>query len=494
MTSISKQIIELANNFASHGGAVDERVGAVILRGPFATSEEQQQWLALRSSDLAPFQSLQIYDPALGGDLDSDESFAADRSVVLTIRKPNLEHVVVFIFSAGAQSYLRESMPVRKILSAAMDARAAFRALGLEVARWNPDQIVTPPDFPVPVRPRAFVRDYVPEREVPEDLSPWMLFNKPVIESIEFRTWGEVAARRLLAGLVSSAAREDDVTWLQVAGPPKAQFRADDPNLPGGYVQLNSCASWVFTSGQDIEARHLIFASELARAYRPNVPLPEVFANTLESAKATYEAHVQSSSRETLKTLSELRKSVIDEAQKITQRTQDLTSGLWRDVAVSAAPFVIKILGDATKAPNPRVTAGFYFASAIFIFISFTLQTQINKSYLDNQRAARTRWFETLYNYISSDERERIADGPIRSAEQSYETTKCRIALIYSVLTLILLGFGVYELTLLKQLDAIPAPPPAASNPPAVRDASSPASSIPSAPPAAGGDRRKDRP
>ena len=251
------------------------------------------------------------------------------------------------------------------------------------------------------------------------------------------------------------------------------------------------CASWVFTSGQDIEARHLIFASELARAYRETAPLPEVFSHALDSAKATYEAHVQSSSRETLKALSELRKSVIDEAQKITQRTQDLTSGLWRDVAVSAAPFVLKILGDATKAPNPMVTAGFYFAAAIFIGISFTLQTQINKSYLNNQRAARARWFETLYNYISSDERERIADGPIRAAEQSYETTKCRIALIYSVLTLILLGFGAWELTQLRHANAVPAPPPAASNPPPVRDAAAPAPPRPASAPATAGERQK---
>ena len=198
MTSISKQVIELANNFASHGGAVDERAGAVILRGPFATSEEQEQWLSLRSRDLTPFRSLQIYDPQLGGDLDSNEPFTEDRSVVLTILKPTAEQISVFIFSAGAQTYLRDSTPSRKVLSAAMETRAGFRALGLEVGPWDPDQMPAPPDFPIFVRPRAFVRDYVPEREMPEDLSPWILFSKPAVESIEFRAWREVAARRLL--------------------------------------------------------------------------------------------------------------------------------------------------------------------------------------------------------------------------------------------------------------------------------------------------------
>jgi hypothetical protein len=290
---------------------------------------------------------------------------------------------------------------------------------------------------------------------------------------------------------VSSAAREDDVIWLQVTGPPKAQFRADDPKLAAAYDQLIACASWVFTSGQDIEARHLIFASELARAYRPIAPLTEVLGHALDSAKATYEAHVQSSSRETLKALGELRKSVIDEAQKVTQRTQDLTSGLWRDVAISAAPFVLKILGDATKAANAEVTAGFYFAAAIFLLTSFILQTQINKSYLNNQRAARARWFDTLYNYISSEEREKIADGPIRSAERSYETTKYIIGLIYSFLIVILLSFGVWELAQLRETDAVPSRRSEASKPPDVQEPSAPTSSGIAVPPATSGEKQR---
>jgi hypothetical protein len=297
-----------------------------------------------------------------------------------------------------------------------------------------------------------------------------------------------MASRRLLGGLVSTTTAEGGVTWLQASGPPIVRIRADAPELGNACMALTAGTTWVFLTGHDIEVRHMIFAAELARAYRPDQPLTDVLTHALESSKATYEAHVQSASRDTLKALGDLRKSVIDEAQKVTQRAQDLTSGLWRDVAVSAAPFVLKVMGDATKVSNPFVTAGFYFAAAIFIVVSFVLQTGINENYLANQRTARKSWFETLYGYISADERRRIADEPITNAEASYEKTKGQIRFIYLALVGVLAGFGLYTLIARPSAAAL-APPSGSKAPPPAQISATPkplseATSLgPSAPP-----------
>ncbi len=480
MTSSSKQLIELARNFAGQGEAVDERVDQLILRGPFATAEEQAAWLALRGTDLTPFKSLQIYDPEIGGDLDGGDAFVGDRKFVLTIVKPKPARTAVFAFSAGVVEYLKKTPPEPQVLCAQLEPRAALEARGLILAPWDCDQPITEPAAPVPVEPRKFVRDYAPAREVADDLSPWILTKPTVVDSLERQAWTATASRRLLGGLVSSAVVENGVTWLQASGPPIVRIRADDPELAKACKALTEATTWVFLTGQDVEVRHMIFAAELARAYRADQPLTDVVVHAVESAKATYEAHVQSASRDTLKALGDLRKSVIDEAQKVTQRAQDLTSGLWRDVAVSAAPFVLKVLGDATKVANPIVTAGFYFAAAIFIVISFALQTGINESYLTNQRKARTSWFETLYGYISADERKRIADQPIADAEASYQKTKGKVGWIYIALVIILAGFGLY--TLITGLSApapISKPPPPAAQPPATPPPPAAASSAP---------------
>ena len=85
MTSSSRRLIELAHSFAAHGGVVDERVDTVILRGAFATAEEQAQWLALCEQLPAPFRELQIYDREIGGDLDPSEPFSSERWVRIPI-------------------------------------------------------------------------------------------------------------------------------------------------------------------------------------------------------------------------------------------------------------------------------------------------------------------------------------------------------------------------------------------------------------------------
>jgi hypothetical protein len=218
----------------------------LTLRGPFATAEEQAAWLALRGQDLAPFKSLQIYDPEIGGDLDHADAFAADRKLVLTIVKPKPSRTAVFAFSTGVADYLGTTPPEPLVLCAQLEPRAKIEARGLVVAPWDWDQAFVEPAAPVPVQPRKYVRDYAPTREVADDLSPWIQTKAPAVTSLEHKAWTAVAARRLLGGLVSTAAEDDGVFWLQVSGPPIVRVRADDANLSKACKELRqpSGSSW----------------------------------------------------------------------------------------------------------------------------------------------------------------------------------------------------------------------------------------------------------
>ncbi|MEY9459710.1 hypothetical protein ABH973_000123 [Bradyrhizobium ottawaense] len=263
-----------------------------------------------------------------------------------------------------------------------------------------------------------------------------------------------MAARRLLGGLVSRAWLEDGQVWLQAAAtPPIYRIKADDSALPGARSRLTEAATWVFLSGTDIEARHLLFSGELARASRPQQDLVTTLDQALEAAKAAYEAHVQSSSRETLKALADLRKTVVDETQKVAQRAQDLAATLWRDLAVSAAPFILKILGDAAKTPGPLISSLFYFAAAIFVGLSFALQWRINGAFFESQASSRRSWMQSLYNYISIREREEIAETPIEQAMKNYRETRSVLLVVYAALVIALLAAGVNTL-----YDATPSP------------------------------------
>ena len=462
--SNSNPLVALAHSFATRGQGVDERVDVLILRGPFANPEEQQAAVSQRTDVELPFLSVQLYDPEIGGDLEDDEPFDPARTVLVTIRKSVVDGDAVFVFATAAIQHIQSGAPARLVACLELDARAGFLCRGLKVEPWVLEAPLEVPAETVPINPRKLVKDFVPEREIADDLSPWLRIQAPALKSSLYEAWSAQAARRLLGSLVNAALQEDGEIWLQANGPPMLRVPAAAMHLRDGLDELLAGTEWVYLAGEDRDARHLIFAVELARATRPDMPFREGIRQAREAAITTYAAHVQSASRETLKALADLRKTVIDETQKVTQRAQDLTSGLWRDVAVSAAPFVIKILGDTAKQPNGAVSAGFYFAAAAFVAVSFGLQWRINGVYLTNQREARSKWFETLYAVISSGERKTIAEDPITKAEAGYRETRNVIAVIYSVLVVILVSFGAATLS----GAAVKAPPsPAAEAPPA---------------------------
>jgi hypothetical protein len=474
MTTTVPSLAERTREFIEHGADVDERLETLALRGRMPSADAQDEWIGFAASVPAPMVSLQIYDPDIGGDLTPGDSFDPDRRVIITIEKPAIAGVGLFFFQSSLAAYFLRRSLLSRLAIADLQAPQAFSARGLQILPWDlPGGPPGGPPEPVRIDPTPYVRDFVPEREVVTDLSPWILATGPAAVSPVFQAWQAISARRLLASLVSRAWLEDGHVWLQVSGPPIYKVRADDTSIPAMWEKLGEAADWVFLAGRDVEARHLIYANELARADRPNQGLAATLERTLEAAKVTYEAHVQSSSRETLKALADLRKTVIDETQKVAQRAQDLTSNLWRDLAVSAAPFVLKILGDTTKLAGPVISALFYFAAAGFVALSFILQWRINRAYFRSQTESRQRWMQTLYSYISAREREEIAEAPIQQAMRNYRETRGTLAVVYFSLVVALIYFG-----------CVAAKQPPAASPSATPPAAAPPPVPPVAPPA----------
>lgn len=449
MTSSSAHLVGRVRELVASGALADERVDALVLRGRLPSTDAQVAWLEFVDDVPSPLTSVQVYNPALGGDLLSGDVFDTAREVVITLGKPATDGCAFFIFQSSIPRYLAQRTVLAQVAATDFNAAQAFRTRGLNVAPWDFERPPAPSEaLPDAINPTRYVRDFVPDREVATDLNPWMLVTAPAASSAAYQAWEAVAARRLLGGLMSRVWLEDGQVWLQAAAtPPIYRIKADDPALPSARLQLTEAASWVFLSGTDIEARHLLFSGELARASRPQQDLATTLEQALEAAKAAYEAHVQSSSRETLKALADLRKTVIDETQKVAQRAQDLASTLWRDLAVTAAPFILKILGDATKTPGVLVSSLFYFAAAAFIGLSFALQWRINGSFFQSQASSRRSWMQSLYSYISVREREEIAETPIEQAMKTYRETRGVLLVVYVLLIAALVAFGIHSLS-----------------------------------------------
>lgn len=426
-----KTLIDLVRDFREAGARVDEREHTLTLHGCFIDRSTQAAWIAFSENPPAPLEAIQVYDVAISGDVTPEEDFDPTREVSINIVKPKISRLACFFFQDSLAEYFKGSGEAATLHVADLPLECTFQARGLEVTSWKYDQDLVAQPSPDSINPLKFVADFVPTREVPQDLSPWLLLSPPAQPSTMFESWRAVSARRILSGLVSCALADNDAVWLQISGPPIFKIRADDPQLIDSWEMLTKVAHWVFLSGLDVEARHILFNCELTRADRAG----QTFATTLErafdAAQVAYEAHVQSSSRETLKALAELRKVVIEETQKVAQRTQEMTSGLVRTFIILGIPLTLKVLSNVDSA-TPKLVSIICIVSAIFILAHFFLQCRINDAYFLSQENSRKSWMQTLRTYISDREREEIADFPIKQALKNYEET-CIFLLLVNI-------------------------------------------------------------
>jgi hypothetical protein len=243
MTSSSTDLLARIGEFCAAGGSVDERLDALVLRGAFPDAACQAAWLALSQAPPAPIRDIQVYDPEIGGGVATSDGFDATRAVSITIVKPILERVGFLVFQASLIRYFTGPLEVAKLVVADLPVEAAFAARGLEVATWPMDVELAPSAAPEPISPTKLVSDYVPDREMVTDLSPWVVQTPPAHASPAYVAWQGAAARRLLGGLVSSALLEGGAVWLQASGPPVFRIRADDPDIPSAWAQLTEAAA-----------------------------------------------------------------------------------------------------------------------------------------------------------------------------------------------------------------------------------------------------------
>ncbi|MCZ3378400.1 hypothetical protein [Rhizobium sp. AG207R] len=272
-----------------------------------------------------------------------------------------------------------------------------------------------------------------------------MIQSRPVVSSAAYACWVKLAAGRLLAALANQVYIGETGTVYQFAGPPACKVQVSDDEVVGIHERLNEGATWVFADGaKDADTRHLLLATEWARSHVIAGPAG-LGLGSLDSAQAAYSAYVKSSSKETLKAIAELRKTVTDEAQKASQKAQDMTSALWKDLAVATTPFVIKVLPDAGKAPNLWIAGFFAFGAAVFLLFSLQVQLYLNRRYLASQAKARLVWSKRLNLVLSQDEVREISDDPIEGSVKDYHRVKIAVVLIYVLLIGVLILFALKE-------------------------------------------------
>lgn len=441
---------------------IDERPGLAILHADLSNAEVRGAWLDLRRSPPPFIASIVITNVESDEQLE-DDTPASDARFRIVVETASAEEELRLFLGNSLLKAVDAIEHVNCVQIADMGGNGTFTTYRSRFQVWTNE----PPEPYAPSEtlpdPRTLSNDFTRVRLVPEDLRPWLQRGGPKKSSTAYEAWKRLSGPRLLAALANRVSETDAGIAYHFSGPPSCIITPSPTQLHTIFDRMMAGAVWVFTEGRDTDTRHLLLANELARSHRKS-SFDDIGDGSLDSAKGAYAAYVKSSSRETLKALAELRKTVSDEAQKASQKAQDLASSLWKDAALAAVPFGLKLLPDAAKVGNRYLAGAMAIAAILLVASSYGTQLFINHKFFKNQQDARRIWKQALNTVLTPAEIEEFSEKPITKSIADYRTVRCWVGFVYSGLIITLAVFAIYNFwpdlfgTLAPAAPRVPAP------------------------------------
>lgn len=436
-----KEIANLVSHTARQED-IEERQGLLTLRGDLSNPAICKAWIELRANPPSYLSSVTIYDAETDSSFSDDHTPTPEERFRIALEVVEVQSQMHIFFGRSLSSHERKMIVADNIFVADMDTKETFTTYRSRLQAWSNEQSNSFIPYEPFADPRTFANDFTSRGEVPTDIRPWLLLGEPERRGDVFRVWVCMASRRLLAALSDRVSLVDNNVLYHFGGPPACAVSLTEQQLLPLHGRLQECAAWIFPDAKDAETRHLLVAAEWARTYRKG-GIVDLGDGSLESARAAYAAYVKAGSKEMLKALADLRKSVVDECQKATQKAQDLAGAMWKDLAISALPFAVKAMPESTKAQGQGISSLLALGAAAYLIFSFSIQVHINKRYFRNQDDSRAIWKKALYLALPQAEIDELAENPIKKSINDYRSVRGFIGLFYFFLILLLLLFAI---------------------------------------------------
>lgn len=343
-----------------------------------------------------------------------------------------------------------------KLLSKVKNVYLAFTSHSFEtfaytVSPWKkePTNQESPPETHyTPSLTKGIIKYYSPEFTPPEKASSWILKAQVETDNKALSIWKVLSCKELLKCLTNEL-YVSDVKMIGLSGkPPRKMAFGDVDNCLASFAMIQNVAKWVYLEGEEVELKHTFLTNELAREWPDDITFCNGISVKLtpafESARLLYKAHIRSSSKDTIKALGDLRKNLAEDTQKIVQQARELTSSMWKDVALTMSAIIIKYTLDSAKSPaNPKVYAFVFFAIAIYIIVSHSINLFINRKFLKLLENNRTVWREKLYNFLDDNDYNELASKPINDSNNGYKAIEKVSTLITSLSAVSLITIGL---------------------------------------------------
>ncbi|MDR7062476.1 MULTISPECIES: hypothetical protein [unclassified Sphingopyxis] len=383
----------------------------------------------------------------------ADLSALAAEKVRITVEVAQPVGQALIATPAGFIRLLADPDSFERLHTVRLLGAKSFATLGPQILEWTDDEAPQVPVSPSALpSPRRFSRHLSGDLRAPSAIEPWILVGEADASDPFFVAWRHAAAATIARALASETYEVDAKLHVVLAGTPTRRIAFGELGVPDDetFVLLQRAARWVFAESQDVELRHTLLVNELAREWRNDeefsVGLPKRLETALESAGLAYRAHVQQGSRDTIKSLSDLRKTLAEEIGKVTQQTRDLAASLWRDVAVAIVTIAFRFSMDASKVPNAKATFAIIFALvATYIGVSQFVSVSSNRRFLKLSADSRMLWRRKGYAYLSDDEFSDLAEKPLGDAREIYDGVEKIANRVAGLVVITLLAIAAVE-------------------------------------------------
>ena len=434
---------------AADGGYVDETSLALRVGGRL-NDDTLARWQKITA--LLP--ESQIGDLVVRNNLDEEIDLRAKslaevpgHSSVNLLKKVDKDRCVFFfvdrlITLLSGNSDLSALREIRVV-----DQFPPIRTRSCTLQPWDDNAAVPIADL-ILIDPRKYVRDLTGGNTVPSNVSIFLSTGGIETPSATLQAWKLAAQERLALTLVNEVWSEDGLKRVALVGHGTKKIILGTPpsTVSPLFEALHDSASWIYENLREIEIRHTLFTNELAREWQGGLAFydtsPTKFTQALEAAKTAYRAHIRESSKETLRSLSDLRKALSEEISKVSSQTRDLISSLWKDFAIAATALLGRIAlimaGKTTEAESVWIKI-LLLGTAIFVSLNLVITLMANSKFMRIADESRRNWKAKLYGFLSEEDLRALSDQPLSESVNTYRTARNVIVMIYFLVVMMLI-------------------------------------------------------
>lgn len=302
------------------------------------------------------------------------------------------------------------------------------------------------------IDPRGIIRDTT-GKTILSSQCFWISHTPPIATSEVYESWINEATFKASVLLASELWEENEkVITIHIKGNKtlKIPLSKTPPKQTDSLLRIQSAIEWVYNNPRDVEIRHTLLCQRIANEdFSSSDDWITFISNSIKSAlsyaKEDYKNHIHIKTGEILKAITEIRKTVAEEVNKITEKTQSLSNNLLRDASISITLITIRQTL-IIKGTLPNTETKFILIINIFwLIVSFWLTLYQNKLNFISQIKFRYNWSRRLTNLISTPEFNKLSKKPYKDAIKSYKKIKTVASAIYTTIIIALLSALVFS-------------------------------------------------